>query len=469
MKVPLVGSSKQERSFPFDHQRSVNLYPILDQEGKEPSALYGTPGLSMYGVAGTGPGRGCFFATNGRAFSVSGSELYEIFAGGSTSFLGALLTRTGNVSLDENGQQLMICDGQYGYILTYGTNVFTQITDPDFPISGTCTFIDGYFVVNQINSGKFYISGQYDGLSWAPLDFATAESSPDSLLRVVQALGQLWLLGDKTTEVWTDTGASAFPFERISGAKLEVGILAPHTAIAVDNTLFWVGKDNIGTGIVYRAQGFTPQRISTNPIEQKLQAAPNSTTLRGYTYQEDGHTFYIITGGGMETTLCYDISTQQWFEKAFLNDAGQYELHLAAQTMYAFGQQLAIDRINGNIYTQAMNIYDDNGQEIAHDRIFTHLSDEDQRFVYKNLVLGIESGTGTQTGLGQNPQVVLYKSRDGGKTFSGGMMKTTGAVGKYRTRINFRRLGQASQMTFRFRVTSPVKFAITGAYLNTND
>lgn len=466
IKVPLVGSSKQERSFPFDFQRSVNLYPVFDQEGKEAASLYGTPGLSLYGTAGTGPGRGCFFATNGRGFTISGTELYEVFAGGSTSLLGTLNTRTGNVSIDENGFQLMIVDGQYGYILTYATNVFTQITDTDFPIPGTCTFIDGYFVVNKLGTGQFYISAQYNGLNWAPLDFATAESSPDALIRVIQALGQLWLLGDKTSEVWTDTGASAFPFERISGAKLEVGILAPLSAVSVDNTLVWIAKDNNGQGIVVRAQGFTPQRISTGPIEMRIQAAPNPTSLRAYTYQEDGHTFYIITGGGMETTLCYDLSTKQWFEKAFLNAAGQYELHLAAQTMFAFGQQLAIDRINGNIYTQALNLYDDNGEEIAHDRIFQHISDENKRFVYNNLTLGIEVGVGTQSGLGYDPQVVLYQSRDGGKTFSGGMMKTIGKVGKYLTRVCFKRLGMATQMTFRIRVTSPVKFAITGAYLN---
>ncbi len=64
MKIPLVGPSYQQRSIPFDGQRTINLYPVLDQQGKEVSALYGTPGLTLFGTAGTGPIRGLFTANH---------------------------------------------------------------------------------------------------------------------------------------------------------------------------------------------------------------------------------------------------------------------------------------------------------------------------------------------------------------------------------------------------------------------
>lgn len=467
MKVGLVGPSYQERSLPFDAQRSVNLFVILDKEGKEPSSLYGTPGLDLFSTAGAGPGRGGFSASNGRAFFVSGANLYELDSLGVATSRGTLLTSSGIVLLDENGLQLVISDGASLYIFTYATNVFVRVTDVDLPACGTVTFLDGYFIVNKLSSGQFNISALYDGLTWGALDFATAESSPDELLRVINALGQLWLFGSKTTEVWTNTGASAFPLERIAGAKMEVGILAPYTAVAIDNSVFWVGRDNIGAGIVYRAQGFTPQRISTNPIEIRIQAAPTPSTLRSYTYQEDGHSFYVLTGGGMDTTLVYDISTKLWHERAFLNTEGIFETHLAAHGIYAFNQQLAIDRVNGNIYTQAMDIYSDNGDEIARERIYTHLSNEGKVIPFRNLTVGFETGVGTQTGVDANPLVVLTLSKDGARTWFGEQIKTIGAVGKYLTRVVFQRLGQARQMTFKIRVTSRVKVAITGSYINT--
>lgn len=466
MKIGLVGPTYQERSLPFDAQRTINLFPVFDAKGKEVSALYGTPGLELFSTAGAGPVRGCFAAANGRAFVVANSGLYELTSGGAATSRGTFDTSIGIVSIEENGFQLAICDGTNLYLFTYATNAFAKVTDIDFPASvGTVTFIDGYFIVNENDSGKFYISTQYDGLAWAALDFATAESSPDELLRVYNAVGQLWLFGTKTAEIWTNTGASSFPFERISGAKMETGILAPHTAIAVDNSIFWVGRDNIGSGIVYRAQGFSPARISTNPIELIIQAAPTPETLRAYTYQQEGHTFYIITGGGMETTLCYDISTQQWHERAFLNESGEFEPHLGSCGMYAFNKQLVGSRQNGKIYEMSLDLYSDDGAEMASERIYTHLSDEGQRIRFNQLEIALESGVGNQSDPGQDPHISLRISRDGGRSWSTTYSTSIGRVGQYRKRAVFRRIGIATDMTFRVRITAPVKRTLIGSYL----
>lgn len=453
------------RSLPFDAQRTVNLFPVLDQTGKEVSSLYGTPGLSLFATCGVGPCRGCFPASNGRAFVIANSGLYELSSNGTVTLRGTLATTSGIVSLDENGLQLAIDDGTTLYIFTYATNVFVTVTDSDLPSAMSVTFIDGYFAVNQISAGTFYISSLYDGTAWAALDFATAESSPDNLLRVLNAVGQLWLFGSKTTEIWTNTGASAFPFERISGAKMETGILAPFSAVAVDNSVVWVGQDNYGSGIVYRAQGFTPQRISDDAVEYSIQQAPTPSTLRAYTYQQEGHAFYVLTGGGMSTSWVYDFTTQFWHERAFLDSSGIFELHLGACGMYIFGQQLICDRRNGSVYTMSLNYYDDAGSPLARERTYTHLSDENKLIRYNILEIGFETGVGTQTGQGFDPLVSLSLSKDGARTFSDLFTQNVGKVGKYGARVRFRRLGIAPVMTFRLRITDPVRVAITGSYL----
>jgi hypothetical protein len=247
---------------------------------------------------------------------------------------------------------------------------------------------------------------------------------------------------------------------------METGILAAYSAIPLDNSAFWIGRDSNGAGIVYRAQGFTPQRISTQFEERRIQAAPKPDTLRGYSYQEDGHTFYIVTGGGMETSLVYDLSTQLWHERAYLNDQGILELDIAAHVVYAFNKQLAFDRRNGNIYTQSLDYYSDNGDEIASDRIFTHVFDENKRFIVNNLTVGIQTGLGLETGQGSDPQAVLRISNDGGMTYSGGQMRAIGKVGRYKDRVIWWRLGQSRIKTFWIRITDPVPRRITGAYFN---
>lgn len=466
MKIGLVGPTYQQRSLPFDAQRTINLYPVIDQQGKETAALYGTPGKTLFSTAGNGPTRTGFTSSNGRTFFVSGSGLYEITSAGVATLLGALLTASGNVSIDENNIQLGICDGTNIYVLVYSTNAFSQVTDTDLPIScGSITTIDGYFVVNQNNTGKFFISALNDGTSWDALDFATAESSPDNLLRVHIAVGQLWLFGTKTTEIWTNTGASSFPFERISGAKMQVGIQAAHTAIDVDNSIFWIGQNDVGSGIVYRAQGFSPLRISTESIELLIQQATSPADIKAYTYQQDGHTFYLLTGGGMATTLVYDISTQQWHERAYLNDLGAFEQDLGYCGIYAFNKQLVGSRRDGKIYSVSLSVYTDDGDEIASERVYTHLGNENQRTRYNQMEIAMETGVGNQVAPGVDPQITLWMSSDGGKTYSGGYTKSFGAAGKYETRAVFRRLGVQFQTTYKIRITDPVKRVLIGSYL----
>lgn len=467
MKAGVVGGSSQQSSLPFDAQRTVNLYAVLDQEGKEPASLYSRPGNATFATLGSGPGRGGFNATNGRAFEVSGSEFYEISSAGVGTLRGSLLTSSDDITIAENGLQMAICDEKDLYIFTYATNVFTRVVSVNLPSAASVVFLDGYFIVNRsFTSGIFQISSPYDGLTWAALDFATAESSPDSLLRVAAIFGQLWLFGDLSIEPWNNTGNATFPFQRVnSSARLSVGVAAHASVLELDNTAFWVGKDVFGTGIVYKADGFSPQRISTEAIELRIQSASSIDTIKAMAYQEAGHVFYILTGGGMETALVYDISTRLWTEWAWFNSFGQYELPRANALFNAFGKTLALDRVSGKIYHQSAAYYSDAGDEIARDRIFTHIFDSGNPFLIKNLTVNFETGVGNSTVA--EPKAMLYLSRDGGRTFYTYYESAMGKIGDFLARVVFWRLGRHRQCTFRVRVTDAVKVVMTGGEFNT--
>ena len=464
-KIGLVGPSYVQRSLPLDAQRTVNLYPISDPQGSDVSSLYGTPGKALFATAGTGPVRGGMGTlSDDRSFVVSGSGLYEVLSNGTTTFRGSLNGSSGTVTMADNGFQLAICDGDKVYILTYDTNAFTVVTDTDLPSAANITFVDGYFIVAQNSSGKFFISSLYDGLTWDALDFATAESSPDNLTAAVNFVGQLGLFGHDTLEIWRNTGDSSFPFARISGST-PIGSVSPYTIINIDTSIFWVGNNPQGTGIVYRAQGFTPTRISTEAIEIILQRVAQPELLIGWTYQEDGHVFYVITGSDLETSLVYDLSTQLWHERAYLNTNGNYEQDLGTCCFYAFGKHLVGDRINGNIYYLSQDVYTDNGNAILRKRIYTHLIDELKLVRYSQLQIGFETGTGLQSGQGSDPTASLRISKDGARTWSDFYTTSIGAAGVYGQQVKFRRLGIAQQMTFELSISDPVKVAITGSYI----
>lgn len=465
MKIQLVGSSYQQRSLPFDAQRCVNLFAIADQQGADVAALYGTPGLELFSTAGIGAVRGCYAAANGRAFAVSGSTLYEISSNGTATDRGTLLGSSGIVTIADNGFQLGICDGDAVYMFTYATNAFAQVSDADLPSAKTISFVDGYFIVVKNNSGQFYISDLYDGTSWDALDFASAESSPDDLQIATNFAGQLGLFGSTTTEIWRNTGDSTFPFSRISGS-IPIGTTSPFTVISIDTSVYWVGSNTQGFGIVYQAQGFTPKRISTDAIELILQRETQPELLRAWTYQQEGHAFYVITGGNLDTSLVYDLSTGLWHERAYLNN-GDYEQHLGSCCMFAFDKQLVGSRLDGKIYEMDMDIYSDDGDPILRKRVYTHLIDELRPIRYNSLEIGFETGVGLQSGQGSDPQVSLRLSKDGARTWSDYYTTSLGAAGNYTQQVKFRRLGIAQQMTFEISISEPVKVAITGSYINT--
>lgn len=460
-----MGPTYQERSLPANAERTVNLYPVSDPQGSDVASLYGTPGLSLFANMGDGPIRGEFFSANERAFAVSGASLYEINSDGSTTSRGVLDSSTGIITLADNGLQLGVCDGSKVYMFTYSTNIFNKVTDPDIPIAGGIDFVDGYFVVNEVNTGKFFISALYDGNSWDPLDFATAESSPDKLVRAVNFVGYIGLFGQRTLEIWRNTGDSLFPFSRISSAT-PIGCSAPYSVITVDTSVFWIGGNEQGKCIVYKAQGFTPTRISTSPIERILQAVSDPSLLRAWSYQEDGHVFYVITGGDLETSLVFDLNTNLWHERAYLNANGTYEQHLGSSCMYAFNKHLVGDRLNGNVYEMSQEVYTDNGNPKPWKRVYTHLVDELNPVRYTSLQIGFEVGTALQSGQGSDPTMSLRISKDGAKTWSEYYTKSMGAVGKYQQQVKFRRLGIQQMCTFEISGSEPIKTAVTGSYLN---
>jgi len=235
---------------------------------------------------------------------------------------------------------------------------------------------------------------------------------------------------------FSNTGDNTFPFSRISGAT-PVGTVSPFTVVTVDQSVLWVGNNLQGTGIVYQAQGFTPVRISTEAIELRLQQEPYPGSLRAWTYQQEGHVFYVITGGSLETSLVYDLTTKMWHERSFLESTGALSQHLGACSMYAFDKQLVGDRVEGKIYTLSQDIYSDNGSPIQRKRVYTHLINELNYIRLKELQIGFEVGVGTTSGTGSDPMCSLRISKDGGKTYGSFYNASIGKIGRYNQQVKF--------------------------------
>jgi len=398
MKTPILGSSYVARSVNAADARMVNLFPeIVPEAGKEPAFLNRAPGLNFLQTVGTGPIRGlwAFSPSDSTAFVVSGAQLYKINTSYAATLIGNV-SGTGPVSMADNGTQLFIACNGPSFIYNNTTNAFGQITDPDFPGAVTVTYLDGYFVFNEPNSQKMWVTAILDGTSIDPLEFVSTEGSPDGLVAVVSNFREVWAFGTNSIEVWNDTGATDFPLERIPGAFNELGCAAPYSIAKVDNSLFWLGRDRRGQGIIYRANGYLGQRISTHAVEWQIQQYSHLSDAIAYTYQQDGHSFYVLIFPTANTTWVYDVATQAWHERAgFVN--GEFTRHRSNCQM-AFNNKVVVgDFENGNIYSFDLDDFSDNGEIQKWLRSWRALPTGEnnlKRTAQHSLQLDIESGVG---------------------------------------------------------------------------
>jgi hypothetical protein len=473
MKTPILGSSYVARSVNAADNRMINLFPeVIPEGGKEAAFLSRCPGLEFLQTVGTGPIRGLWaHQTNGTDFYVvSGVQVFKLSGLTATPTLLGTVSGTGPVSIADNGTQIFFACNGPSYIYNEVTNVFQQITDPDFPGALTVGYLDGYFVFTEPNSQRVWVTSIFEGTQIDALDFASAEGSPDGLVGLIVDHREAWLFGTDSVEVWYDAGLADFPLTRIQGAFNEIGCVATFSIAKLDNGLFWLGTDARGQGIVYRANGYTGTRVSTHAVEYAIAQYGNLADAIAYTYQQEGHAFYVLTFPTGNATWVYDVATGAWHERAGW-DNGAFMRHRSNCQCNFGGNIIVGDYENGNIYRFNLDVFADNGgiqKWLRSWRALPTGQNDLKRTAHHSLQLDCQSGVGLNLGQGSDPQVVLRWSDDGGHTWSNEHWASLGKIGQYFHRVFWRRLGMT--MKLRDRVyevsgTDPVKIAIVGAEL----
>lgn len=499
MKSPILGSSYVARSVNAADNRMVNLFPeIVPEGGKEAAFLNRAPGLRRLATIGAGPIRG-MWSYGGLGYVVSGIELYRLQTDWTYEFIGNV-SGTGPVSMADNGTQLFIACGGPSYIYDNKTLGFSAINDPDFPGAVSVGFIDGYFVFNQPDSQLLWVTQLYDGAQIEPLAFASAEGNPDNIVSLIVDHREVWLFGTQSVEVWYDAGTPNFPLARIQGAFNEIGCAAAYSVAKLDNGLFWLGKDARGQGIVYRSNGYNGIRVSTHAVEYAIAQYTYIQDAFAYTYQQEGHSFYVLIFPTANATWVYDVATQAWHERAGFVD-GQFTRHRSNCQMLYSNQIVVGDYQDGRIYAFDLDKYSDDDRIQKWLRSWRALptgTNNLNRTAHHSLQLDAQTGAYldpitenvflttedyvrlitesgdflvTETGVQYNPQpnVMLRWSDDGGHTWSNEHWKYMGAVGQYFYRTIWRRLGMTVKLrdrVYEISGTDPIKIAIMGAELH---
>jgi hypothetical protein len=128
-----------------------------------------------------------------------------------------------------------------------------------------------------------------------PLDFASAEGAPDLLISLIVDHREVWLFGETSTEVFFNSGNADFPLERIQGAFIQQGCAAKNTPARFGGSVVWLTANEQGQGMVVKAQGYQPVRISTHAVEYAINQYASIDDAIGFSYQCEGHSFYVLT------------------------------------------------------------------------------------------------------------------------------------------------------------------------------
>jgi len=465
-----IGGAYLARSSNFDAQRCVNLFPEKSDSGssKDVAMLVGTPGLLSWAQLNGRAVRGMINFNDIYGFVVIGQYVYRVDTSGVGTLTGLINNDVTPVSMASNGSKIFVATGPKGFVIDANANTMTEYIDVSFKGANKVDFLDGSFIFNEPGTGRFWAMNPYS-TTLNPLYFATAEGSPDALVSLIVDHRELWLFGTNTVEVWYNTGDTTnFPYSRVNGAFIEQGCAATHSVAKLDSSVFWLSSNERGQGMVMRATGYAPQRISTHALERAIGTYSVITDAVAYTYEQEGHSFYVLNFPTANKTWVFDASTNLWHERAWRQSDGQFGRHRSNCHMFFARKNIVGDWQTGNLYVLDPDTYTDNGNPLVRLRSSPHISSEMSRIAHTAVHFDMETGVGTANGTdqGTDPVCMLRWSDDGGHKWSNQRTAKIGRVGQYRTRARFTRLGQSRDRVYELSISDPVKVAIIGAILN---
>lgn len=438
----------------------------------QPAALFGTPGLKAFATLPTGPVRGQFW-TGSRLFAIGGSQLYEISSDGTSINRGTVGADQSPASIAASNIELLIVSGGHAYCFTLATNVLLEVTNQLAGIPVQVQYSDGYFIASFQNSNKFQISNILDGTTWQGIFVDAISVFPENITSIIVNHRELWVFGSQHSQPYQDTGSSSI-FDPIPGALIEMGSAATFAPCLVDNSVFWIDQSIRGGRSGWRANGYTPQRITTYAVETDLATYPDISGMVSYAYQDQGHSFWVLYIPGAQWSWIYDVAEGIWHKRAAWNaGTAKYGSHQSWNHVYAFGKNLVGDWNSGNLYEMSMKYLDDNGTNIRRVRRAATVDNEMAWIYHTQLTVDFDTGLGPQPPFldGNNapraPQAMLRWSDNRGKTWSNERVAGCGFAGEYNTRAVWRRLGRSRYRVYELVVSDPIPWAINAAYLKT--
>lgn len=340
-------------------------------------------------------------------------------------------------------------------------NITAAYTGVTFPGATTVAFLDSYFVISVPDTKQFWLSASYDGFNWNPLQYASKETYTDNLSAVAVDNGNLVLLGEMSYEYWQNSGGYPFPLVRISGSPNDTGLAARFSVANVAGELMFLSRTRRGGLSVVMIRNYEAVPVSPPDLDYLLAQYQNPGDAVAFGYRQNGHDFYEISFQTEGKTWLYDLQTDAWS----VLSSGTDTRHYASRGTQYYNRMVVGDYRNGKLHILDPVTYTDDGDSIIRELITPHFfapSSFDKLHIFR-LRLDMQQGVGLVDGQGDNPQIMLQVSRDGGYTYANELWTAFGAMGEFTRRAEWRRLGISRSFVFKFRISDPVPVVIISA------
>lgn len=339
-----------------------------------------------------------------------------------------------------------------------------------------------------LNSG-FTPSSQQVG------SFQTKPDNVKACVRVPSKTGQILIMGETVTEVWTDLGLQLFPYQRNSGYSIDYGCLNAATIAAGDEFVAWLGSNEKSGPVIMVCSGGSTIQISDDGINYRLAQLVNPEDSFGFIFKQNGHTFYQLTFADPEdnVTFTYDFNVKKFYTLC----GPDQNYHIARRVAFFNNDYYFVSSNDSYLYQLSDMFSTANGKEIPR-IIITPTSALPDRsvFVVNNITFPIQQGAddsciltevtvtdslidntgkylvdnnGTQLGTGGTtttcvpllPRIDLSTSSDGGITFGNPFGITLNNYGNRRNILKFYNLGRYNEIIFQFRFWGMSNFVLT--------
>ena len=455
LPVQITGASYQSRSRPLSSQRTVNWYPQVSQQAKEPFVLMPFGGL-LLNTVGAGIDRG-FHRMAEILYQVKGTSLYEISNNGVATLRGSIFG-TDRCIIADDGINMFIVSVTAVYHYSTDTNAVTIVTDSNIVGSQSVDFINNQFLYTK--SRFTTVSNVGDGSTASGLNTIGEETEPDDMVRDFVFDEIIYRFGKRSTVAWYNSGVGNPPIEKLQGRIFQVGLGAIHSVVRTDEAMYWLGDDSR----VYRSATGAKEVVSTDPISDEIATYSDSSDAIGSAFTISGQNFYCLTFPTGNKTFILNESLGQlgWSELSSGMSGDRYQ---GNSFIDVYGKTYISDVDNGSVYTLDLNTYTNNGDPIRRERVTSSVNGDllgrkGSRVQMSKSKFIMETGVGLIDGQGDNPRIMIEYSDDGGRTWRHGSWPRVGRLGEFTLQVEFFNLGVFYDRIFRISTSDPVNYSI---------